>query len=57
MEEVEIKIDGSKDGVSIMDHKARDTIRKAAMDDMLASVLQRDEEARVNNRDCFKRPL
>ncbi len=56
-EEVEIVMNASKEGISIMDRKARDTFKKAAMTDMLASVEQRDEEARKNNRDCFKRPL
>ncbi len=55
--EVEIVMNASKEGISITDHKAKDTFRKAAMCDMLASVEQRDEEARKNNKDCFKRPL
>ena len=55
--EVEITVNTSKGGVSITDHKAKESFRKAAMCDMLASVEQRDEEARKNDRDCFKRPL
>ncbi len=55
--EVEITMNASKAGVSITDHKIKDSFRKAAMCDLLASVEQRDEEARKNNKDCFKRPL
>ncbi|MFH1127329.1 MAG: hypothetical protein ABIG84_03865 [archaeon] len=55
--EVEIKMNGSRGGISIMDNSAKESFRKAAISDLLASVEQRDEEARQNNKDCFKRPI
>lgn len=55
---VEIRLTDSKEkaivpGVS----QEREAFRKAAMNDLLASVKKRDEEAKLNSKDCFKRPI
>lgn len=55
---VEIRLADSKEKtvVPTVSHE-RESFRKAAISDLLASVQMRDEEAKRNSKDCFKRPI